>query len=86
MSATYLLDTTLLVYCFDEDVPEKKERALETIERTGHTPSAVLPAQALAKFSNVALYELEPPLSPTKSTSKSSFTRRPFQYCLLRQR
>lgn len=64
MATTYLLDTNLLVYGFGEDAPEKKERALETVERTGRVPSAALPAQVLAEFSNVALYKLEPPLSP----------------------
>jgi len=60
----YLLDTNCLVYCFDEDEPEKKERALATIDRVGRMSSAALPAQVLAEFANVALYTLDPPLSP----------------------
>lgn len=64
MTPSYLLDTNLLVYCFDEDEPEKKDRALATIDRVGRMPSAALPAQVLAEFANVALYTLDPPLSP----------------------
>lgn len=66
MATTYLLDANVLVYCFDEGAPEKKERALETIEQTGRAPSAALSAQVLAEFSNVALYKLDPPLSPNE--------------------
>jgi predicted nucleic acid-binding protein len=64
VATTYLLDTNLLVYCFDEGASQKKERALRTIERTGRAPSAALPAQVLAEFANVALYKLKPPLAP----------------------
>lgn len=64
MTPSYLLDTNCLVYCFDEDEPEKKERALATIDRVGRMPSAALPAQVLAEFANAALYTLDPPLSP----------------------
>ena len=44
VDASYLLDSNLLVYCFDEEEPEKRDRALTTIdppktscERTGRT-------------------------------------------------
>lgn len=63
VATTYLLDTNLLVYCFDEGASQKKERALTTIERTGRAPRAALPAQVLAEFANVALYKLKPPLA-----------------------
>jgi len=64
VATTYLLDATLLVYCFDEGASQKKERVLTTIERTGRAPHAALPAQVLAEFANVALYKLKPPLAP----------------------
>ncbi len=66
MGASYLLDSNLLVYCFDEVEPEKKDRALATIDRVGRPPKAALPSQVLAEFANVALYKLEPPFPPMR--------------------
>ena len=60
----YLLDTNLLVYCFDEADAEKQARALEVLRHVGEVPTAALPAQVLAEFANVAMRRLEPPLSP----------------------
>ena len=64
MTSSYLLDTNLLVYCFDDREPKKQERALELLDRVGRGPSAALPAQVLAEFANVMLYKMEPPLPP----------------------
>jgi len=64
VTPSYLLDTNLLVYCFDDREPEKQERALELLDRVGRRPSAALPAQVLGEFANVMLYKMEPPLSP----------------------
>lgn len=64
MDVSYVLDTNLLVYGFDENEPEKRNRALSVIETVGQRPSAALPVQVLAEFTNVTLYQLEPPLSP----------------------
>jgi predicted nucleic acid-binding protein len=61
---SYLLDTNLLVYCFDDREPEKQEKALALLDRVGRRPSAALPAQVLAEFANVMLYKIEPPLAP----------------------
>lgn len=61
---SYLLDTNLLVYCFDNREPEKQERALGLLDRVGRGPSAGLPAQVLGEFANVMLYKMEPPLPP----------------------
>lgn len=67
MNTRYLLDTNLLVYGFDEEEPEKQERALEGLARVGAEPSAALPAQVLAEFANVVLYRLDEPLSPEEA-------------------
>ena len=64
MTPSYLLDTNLLIYCFDDRNPEKQDRALELLDRVGRDPSAALPAQVLAEFANVMLYKMEPPLPP----------------------
>ncbi len=78
MDASYLLDSNLLVYCFDEEEPEKKDRALATIDRVGRLPKAALPSQVLAEFSNVALYKLEPPLSPDEVNEQVELYREVF--------
>lgn len=64
MDPSYLLDTNLLVYCFDDREPEKQERAIDVLDRVGRGPSGGLPVQVLAEFANVMLYKMEPPLSP----------------------
>jgi predicted nucleic acid-binding protein len=61
---SYLLDTNLLVYCFDDRAPEKQKRAHDLLDRVGRKPSAALPAQVLGEFANVMLYTMEPPLPP----------------------
>jgi hypothetical protein len=47
VTSSYLLDTNLLVYCFDDRGPEKQKRALEILDRVGRGPSAALPAQVV---------------------------------------
>jgi len=64
VTPSYLLDTNLLVYCFDDREPEKQKRALDLLDRVGRGPSAALPAQVLGEFANVMLYKMEPPLPP----------------------
>lgn len=59
---SYLLDTNILIYTYDEQNPEKQDRALALIERLGMQHQAALPAQVLAEFANVALKHLDPPL------------------------
>lgn len=70
MNASYLIDTNLLVYCFDENAPEKKNRAVKTLDQLGRLPSAALSIQVIAEFSNVALYKLEPPLEPDEVSTQ----------------
>lgn len=60
----YLIDTNLLIYCFDTSEASKQQRALDVLARVGAKPSAALPAQVLAEFSSVALRKLDPPLPP----------------------
>ncbi len=66
MTPSYLLDTNLLVYCFDDREPEKQEQALALLDRVGRGPTAAIPAQVLGEFSNVMLYKMEPPLPPNQ--------------------
>lgn len=74
----YLLDTNVLVYCFDGADPEKQERAIDTVARTGRGPSGALPAQALAEFCRVALGKLVPPLSPEETYRQVELYERAF--------
>ena len=64
--ARYLLDTNVLVYSVDEREPEKRDRAIDVLTRVGRPgpsgPSGMLPAQALAEFSRVAMGRLKPPV------------------------
>ena len=81
----HLLDTNLLIYCFDPSEPEKQERALTVLERVGREPSAALPAQVLAEFSNVALRRLEPPLLPDEVRRQVRLFERTFPVLPLTQ-
>ena len=62
MPQTYLLDTNILIYTYDDRAPEKQVQALELVEQLGAQHTAALPAQVLAEFANVALKHLDPPL------------------------
>lgn len=64
MTPSYLLDTNLLVYGFDDREPDKQSRALRLLDRVGRRPSAGLPAQVLGECANLMLYKMEPPLPP----------------------
>lgn len=64
MAQQYLLDSNILVYVHDDRYPEKQRKSIEVIERVGQGPSAGLPVQVLAEFSNVTLNRLERPLLP----------------------
>lgn len=78
MTPSYLLDTNLLVYCFDDQEPEKQEKALELLNRVGRGPSAALPAQVLGEFANVMLYKTEPPLPPEEVYNHIQLYRKVF--------
>lgn len=75
---SYLLDTNILVYCFDDRNSEKQERAHAILERAGRRPSAALPAQVLAEFANVMLYKMEPPLPPGDVYTQMELYKRVF--------
>lgn len=60
----YLIDTNVLVYCFDRTDSEKQVRALECVDRLTRSHTGVLPAQVLSEFSRVAMHKLEPRMTP----------------------
>ena len=59
MSADYFLDTNILVYAFEKDIPEKREIALSLM-----APGAPwqLSWQVIQEFSSVALHKFKTPL------------------------
>jgi predicted nucleic acid-binding protein len=55
----FFLDTNVLVYAFDNDEPEKKERALEILRTAGETQGAyVISTQVLQEFYTVVTRRL----------------------------
>lgn len=58
MSERVFLDTNVLVYAYDEDEPERRERALEILEGSGTTVRPVVSTQVLQEFYAVATRKL----------------------------
>ena len=61
------LDTNVLVYLFDHDVPAKTERARDLLERA-EPGELVLSAQVLSEFYVVVTRKLERPLDSSQAT------------------
>ena len=64
---TFLLDTNILVYSVDANEPDKHAQATALLQHLGETNQAVLSAQTLAEFANVAMRRLQPPLPPDQT-------------------
>jgi len=62
-----LIDTNLLVYIYDLSEPEKRQRAVEVLQRVRDARIGVLSAQVLSEFYNVVTRRLEPPLPPDEA-------------------
>jgi predicted nucleic acid-binding protein len=62
-----LIDTTILVYVYDLSEPEKRERAVETLEQIRDIGTGVVSAQVLSELYNVVTRKLEPPLAPDEA-------------------
>jgi predicted nucleic acid-binding protein len=61
------LDTNVLVYAVDEDVPRKKEAADRLIEEEALAGRAILSTQVLQEFYVVSTRRLKRPLSPERA-------------------
>jgi predicted nucleic acid-binding protein len=61
------LDTNVLVYAVDEDVPRKKEAADRLIEEETLAGRAILSTQVLQEFYVVSTRRLKRPLSPERA-------------------
>src|SRR5581483_3061629 len=62
MSGRYLLDTNILVYCFDASAPAKRKRANQLVKEGIERRSAIISYQVVQEFINVALKRFQPRL------------------------
>jgi len=67
-----LVDTNVLVYFYDQNTPEKQERADLIINRLREAGLGRLSTQNLAEFVNAAMRKLDPPLTAAKALEQAS--------------
>lgn len=71
-------DTNVLLYMYDDDVPQKKATAMETFEREVEADRAVLSTQVLQEFYVNATRKLGIPLSSERAEERvRDFSRLP---------
>ncbi len=58
-----LIDTTLLVYLYDQNEPVKQARAQRVLDALRHNQTGRLSTQALSEFVSAALRKLNPPMT-----------------------
>ena len=64
MSAEFFLDTSILVYSFDDTVSVKRDNACDLIARALWQGNGVISWQVVREFLNVALHKWEKPMTP----------------------
>jgi predicted nucleic acid-binding protein len=65
--APILVDTNVLVYFYDQNSPQKQERAILVLNRLQESGVGRLSTQNLAEFVNAAMRKLEPPLTAAQT-------------------
>ena len=63
MSASFFLDTNILIYSFDNNQPRKKERALALIGEALQNRQGMISTQVVQEFLNVVTRRFAVPLS-----------------------
>jgi predicted nucleic acid-binding protein len=63
MSAKFFLDTNILVYTFDEENPEKRERARALVAEALAESRGAISYQVIQEFLNAALRKFSKPLT-----------------------
>ena len=63
MSAKFFLDTNILVYTFDEENPEKRERARALVSEALAESRGAISYQVIQEFLNAALRKFSKPLT-----------------------
>ncbi len=64
MSAKHFLDTNIFVYSFDQNQPEKRERALGLIAEALQSGDGLISSQVIQEFLNVATRKFSRPMKP----------------------
>ena len=67
MSDRVFLDTSILVYAFDSDQPEKQALAWRILKRAAMEAAAVISTQVLHEFYQVVTRRLKRPLHPDRA-------------------
>jgi predicted nucleic acid-binding protein len=67
-----LVDTNVLVYFYDQNSPEKQERASLVLNQLRQAGLGRLSTQTLAEFVNAAMRKLDPPLSAAQALEQAS--------------
>jgi len=63
MKDRFFLDTNVLVYSFDDEAPEKREKAIKLVRSALESRKGVISWQVLQEFLNVALHRFTKPMS-----------------------
>ena len=67
-----LVDTNVLVYFYDQNSPEKQERASLVLNQLRQAGVGRLSAQTLAEFVNAGMRKLDPPLTAAQAYEQLS--------------
>jgi predicted nucleic acid-binding protein len=67
-----LVDTNVLVYFYDQNSPQKQERAIQVLDRLREGGIGRLSTQNLAEFVNAAMRKLDPPLTAAEAYEQAS--------------
>lgn len=65
--ATWLIDTNILIYAYDQAAPEKQRRAIDLLDHIRAARLGAVSAQTLSEFFSVATRKLTPPLTPAEA-------------------
>jgi predicted nucleic acid-binding protein len=77
MSAEYFLDTSILIYSFDENAPGKRETARKLIAAALRRSNGFVSWQVVQEFLNVALHKWEKPMTAGDASDYLSGTLEP---------
>lgn len=69
MTRTFF-DTNILLYMYDDDEPEKKNRALQLFDEEVNADRAALSTQVLQEFYVNATRKIETPLTPERAAAR----------------
>ena len=63
MTARVLVDTNILVYCYDRSEPAKQSRAIDTVDKIARSRTGAISTQVLGEFFTTVTRKLPMPLS-----------------------